>query len=107
MRRYAHVIKVKKEMLAKYIELHNNPWEAVNKRLKLCNINNYSIYHFNGLLFSYYEYTGDNYEEDMIKMKNDEMTKKWWELTDPCQEPVDEAEPETWWKELDEIFHLD
>lgn len=107
MQRYSHVIKVKKEKLQEYIELHANPWEGVNNTLKKCNIQNYSIYHFEGLLFSYYEYTGDNYEEDMKKMGEDELTRKWWALTDPCQEPVESAKEGVWWSEIQEVFHLD
>jgi len=40
-----------------------------------------------GILFSYYEYIGDNYDRD-IKTLADETTKEWWKLTNPMQEPL-------------------
>ena len=42
------VIKVKPEKLDFYLELHANPWEGVNSKLKECNIQNYSIFYRNG-----------------------------------------------------------
>ncbi|WP_369678555.1 L-rhamnose mutarotase [Sodalis-like endosymbiont of Proechinophthirus fluctus] len=39
----------------------------MNTMIKECNIANYSIYFKNGYLFSYYEYYGYNYQDDMKK----------------------------------------
>jgi hypothetical protein len=41
-----------------------------------------------GLLFSYYEYVGDELEADWAAMARDEVTQRWWHLTDPCQQLV-------------------
>ena len=71
-------IKVKPEKLEYYKELHANPWPEVNAMLKECNIQNYSIYYRDGLLFSYLEYTGDDFDADMKKMAADPTTQKWW-----------------------------
>lgn len=38
------------------------------------------------MVFSYYEYIGDNYEADMAKMAADEINQKWWDYTHPCFE---------------------
>ena len=43
--------------------LHPNPWPSVDRKLKECNIQNYSIYFRDGYPFSYLEYTGANLEE--------------------------------------------
>lgn len=107
VKRYASVIKVKPEKLDYYKELHANPWPEVNAMLKECNIQNYSIYYRDGLLFSYLEYTGNNFEADMKKMAADPMTQKWWKETDPCQEPVESAEEGEWWAGLEEVYHLE
>ena len=107
VKRYGWVIKVKPEKLDYYKELHANPWPEVNAMLKECNIQNYSIYYRDGLLFSYLEYTGDDFEADMKKMAADPMTQKWWKETDPCQEPVDSAEDGVWWADMEEVYHLD
>lgn len=105
--RYATVIKVKPEKLDEYMALHANPWPGVNKMLKQCNIRNYSIYYRDGVLFSYFEYTGKDLEEDMKTMAEDSLTQAWWRLTDPCQEPVESAEEGVWWAPLEEFYHLD
>ena len=107
VQRYGWVIKVKPEKLDYYKELHANPWPEVNAMLKECNIQNYSIYYRDGLLFSYLEYSGNDFDADMKKMADDPMTQKWWKETDPCQEPVDSAEEGVWWADMEEVYHLD
>lgn len=105
--RYGWIIKVKPEKLEEYKRLHANPWPEVNKMIKECNIRNYSIYYRDGLLFSYLEYTGDDFEMDMKKMAADSVVQEWWKLTDPCQEPVKSTEEGEWWAEMEEVYHLD
>jgi L-rhamnose mutarotase len=39
-------------------------------------------------LFSYFEYTGDDFGADMKKMAADTSTRKWWQETDPTQLPA-------------------
>jgi L-rhamnose mutarotase len=107
MKRYGSVIKVKPEKLEEYKKLHANPWQEINKMIKECNVENYSIYYKDGYLFSYFEYTGENYEEDMAKMAADPMTQKWWELCKPCQEPLETRAPGEWWADMEEVYHLD
>jgi L-rhamnose mutarotase len=105
--RYGTVIKVKSEKLAEYKDLHANPWPGVNKMIRECNIRNYSIYYRDGYLFSYFEYTGTDFKADMEKMAADSLTREWWKLTDPCQEPVESAGAGVWWADMEEVFHLD
>lgn len=105
--RYGWVIQVKAEKLEEYKALHANPWPEIDSMLKVCNIQNYSIYYRDGLLFSYLEYTGDDFEADMALMATDSMTNVWWALTDPCQEPVESAKEGVWWADLEEVYHLD
>ena len=107
VKRYGWVIKVKPEKLEYYRELHANPWPDVNNMIKECNIQNYSIYFRDGLLFSYLEYAGADFKADMAKMAADPTTQKWWKETDPCQEPVDSAEEGVWWADMEEVYHLD
>jgi L-rhamnose mutarotase len=89
MQRFGSVIKVKLEKLEEYKRLHAEPWPEINRIIKASNIRNYSIYYRDGLLFSYYEYTGSDYQADMAKMAADPLTRQWWALTDPCQQPVE------------------
>jgi L-rhamnose mutarotase len=105
--RYGWVIRVKSEKLSEYKALHANPWPGVNRMIKECNIRNYSIYYRDGYLFSYLEYTGTDFEADMQKMAADSLTREWWKLTDPCQEPVETAGEGVWWADMEEVYHLD
>lgn len=98
--RKGSVIKVKPEKLEYYKSLHANPWESVDSKLKESNIRNYSIYYRDGYLFSYLEYTGQNWEEDMTKLAADSAIQAWWKLTDPCQEPIESAIEGEWWADL-------
>ncbi|WP_372932342.1 L-rhamnose mutarotase [Mariniphaga sediminis] len=101
------VIMAKPEKLALYKKLHAHPWESVITKLKECNIHNYSIFYRNGYLFSYMEYTGTNWKQDMQKLAADSTIQAWWKLTDPCQEPVSFAKDGEWWADMEEIFHSD
>ncbi|MDX6206544.1 MAG: L-rhamnose mutarotase, partial [Frankiales bacterium] len=60
-----------------------------------------------GLLFSYLEYSGEDYAADMALIAQDEATRRWWELTDPCQQPLDTIAPGQWWAPATEVFHVD
>jgi L-rhamnose mutarotase len=105
--RYGSVILVKAEKLEEYKALHADPWPEVNKMLKEVHIRNYSIYYRDGYLFSYFEYTGSDFEADMAKMAADSITREWWKLTDPCQLPVETAAEGEWWAPMEELYHLD
>ncbi|MBP1647002.1 MAG: hypothetical protein H6Q30_447, partial [Bacteroidetes bacterium] len=61
-RRFAWITGLKPEKTAYYKDLHAKPWPAINRKLKECNIRNYSIHlkEIDGklYLFSYLEYAG-------------------------------------------------
>ncbi|HAT2168315.1 TPA: L-rhamnose mutarotase [Citrobacter freundii] len=107
MRRFGCVVKVRPEKLEYYKELHANPWPEVNAMIKECNLRNFSIYYKNGLLFSYLEYTGDDYDADQQKMAEHLKTQEWWQETSPCQMPLEGEHEGTLWVEMEEIYHLD
>ena len=105
--RYASVIRLRPEHEEPYRHLHNAVWPEVLAALKRAHVQNYSIFLRDGLLFSYLEYTGEDYAADMAAIGEDEATRRWWELTDPCQQPVDSAAEGQWWAPAEELFHLD
>jgi L-rhamnose mutarotase len=107
MQRYGSVIRLKPEKMAEYQELHTNAWPEVLQMIRQCNIRNYSIYHKDGFLFSYYEYHGTNFRADMQKMADDPKTQAWWKLTDPCQEPLATRKEGEWWALMEEFFHCE
>ena len=107
IQRYGSVIMLKPEKLTEYKKLHANPWPEINQMISECNIRNYSIFYKDGYLFSYFEYTGNDFEADMAKMADDSLTKEWWKLTDPCQIPLDTRKDGEWWASMEEVYHLD
>ena len=107
MERYGMVIKVRPEKLEEYKKLHANVWPKVLDMIKKCNICNYSIYHKDGYLFSYFEYSGQDFQADMQKMGADPMTQKWWEVCKPFQEPLETRAGNEWWANMEEVFHCD
>ncbi|MFE4668710.1 L-rhamnose mutarotase [Streptomyces sp. NPDC056716] len=107
MQRFAAVIRLRPEKEQEYRALHAAAWPGVLAALKRANIGNYSIFLRDGLLFSYLEYTGTDYAADTARIAADPVSREWWALTDPCQQPLDSATEGEWWAEAEEVFHLD
>ncbi len=107
MKRFGQVIGVKPEHFESYKKYHAAVWPGILEMIKKCNIRNYSIFHKDGMLYSYMEYTGNNFEADMAKMAADPKTQEWWAIMEPMQSPVATRKPGEWWAEMEEVFHLD
>jgi L-rhamnose mutarotase len=107
VKRVAAVIGLRPDSIAEYEKLHADVWPAVLEQLARSSIDNYSIYRYGGLLFSYYEYGGDDLERDLAAMAADPATREWWALCEPLQLPVPERADGEWWHRLDEVFHCD
>jgi L-rhamnose mutarotase len=111
MKRYGWVIEVRPEKIGEYKELHAAAWPKILKMIKECDIRNYSIFlrEINKdryYLFSYLEYTGEDFAAAMAKMAADPNTQKWWDTCKPCQKPVETAKEGEWWAEMEEVFFL-
>jgi L-rhamnose mutarotase len=105
--RVASVIGLPPENVARYEELHANVWPGVLERLRASHITNYSIYRHGDLLFSYFEYSGDDYDADSAAIAADPTTQEWWAVCEPLQRPLEDRADGEWWKQLPEVFHLD
>lgn len=107
MVRHGQIIGVKKERLEEYKKYHAEVWPEIASKIKECNIQNYSIYYKDGLLFAYFEYVGNNFNADMEKMAADPKTREWWDIMKPMQDPLSTRSEGEWWAEMEEVFHLD
>ena len=38
-------------------------------------------------------------------MAADPVTRDWWTLTDPCQQPFETRREGEWWADMEEIFY--
>lgn len=90
-----------------YRRYHAAVWPEVLEMIRACHIENYSIYWKDDLLFSYFEYHGDDFKSDMARMAAHEKTREWWAVMQPMQQPVATRKPGEWWAEMEEVFHLD
>ena len=109
MQRMGMVIGIKPEKIAEYKELHANCWPEILKGIEESNIRNYSIWLHEGeqRLFSYWEYHGDDFAADMQKMADDPITKKWWAVCKPCQNPLETRKEGEHWSMMEEVFYHD
>jgi len=109
--RFVWITGLKPEKAQHYRELHAHPWPGVNKMIKQCHIQNFSIHEreIEGKLYliAYLEYTGNNFDADMKKMAADPETQRWWRETDPCQSPLpDAAAKAKIWSDTEELYYL-
>lgn len=105
MKRVAQVIGIRPERIDDYERVHAAVWPAVLERLSRSAVTNYSIYRMDNLLFSYFEYRGNDYDADMAAIAADPATQEWWKLCEPMQEPLEGTPRGDWWRTLPEVFH--
>ena len=100
-------IRVRPEHQAAYCEAHRDVPSEVLNTLRRCHVRNYSIYLRDSVLFSYFEYTGEDFAADMAAMAADPATQQWWSRMQPMQFPYEDRAPGEWWAAMEEVFHLD
>jgi L-rhamnose mutarotase len=90
-RRFAQIIKLKPECVDQYKECHAAVWPEVQRQIKACNIQDYSICHDpeTRILFASFKYVGYDYAGDMERMRENPKVREWWAMTDSYQEVRD------------------
>ena len=63
--RYGMTLRVRPERFEEYRKAHAAVWPEVLATITRCSIRNYSIYHRDFVLFSYFEYWGDDFAYKM------------------------------------------
>ncbi|MFV0411334.1 MAG: L-rhamnose mutarotase [Paracoccus sp. (in: a-proteobacteria)] len=106
MTRMGFVIGLNPARIADYRALHAAVWPEVLAMISACNIRNYVIYlrEPENLLFSHFDYHGEDWVADQAKMAADQATQDWWALCMPCQRPLDTAKQGEWWAPMEEVF---
>jgi len=110
--RHGSIIGISQENLLAYTQLHAAVWPGVLAAIDRANIRNYSIYlgqltPGEYLLFSYFEYVGDDFQADMKVIAKDKVTQTWWRYTDPLQQRLPGTPQGDQWKTMEEVFHTD
>ncbi len=107
MQRYGMTICLKPGAEDAYRRYHQAVWPDVLSKITECNIRNYSIFLHDGVLFSYFEYIGEDFTADTQKMANHSKTQEWWAIMEPMQDPLPTRARDEWWTLMPEVFHLD
>ncbi len=105
--RYGMVLRVRPDHFEEYKRQHAAVWPEVLATIARCGIRNYSIFHKDFVLYSYFEYWGDDFAADMALMAADPATQRWWAVMEPMQEPLPTRAPGEWWARMEEVFHVD
>ena len=109
MKRFALTLDLKNEpdLIAQYIEHHQNVWPEIIESIKTSGILNMEIYHVATRLFMLME-TADSFSFDS-KVKMDASNPKvqeWETLMDTYQQRLPFAKPDEKWVLMDQIFKL-
>lgn len=103
---FGQVGRLKENKIEEYKNLHALVWHDVLKMIKECNLQNYSIFIKEDVVFAYFEYTGSDYEADMKHMADDPVTQKWWANTKPCFAAYNDMSNENFYEDMQSIFYL-
>ena len=106
IKRIGMVIKLKEDEIEAYKRIHGDNHHGVRDLLIKYNMRNFSIFLIqledgNYYEFGYYEYTGDNFEEDMKNLAAEPRNRAWLKVTDAMQNPLPGYES---WAEMEPIF---
>lgn len=104
---FGQIGKLKANKVEEYKRLHAHPWKQVLKTIKDCNLQNYHIFVYRDIAFSYFEYTGDDYDADMAKMAECPATQEWWTHTKPCFEKYYYGKDGEFYLDMEEIFNIE
>lgn len=102
MKRIVQTIGVLPDKFSEYCSLHDQIWPEVSNAIKEANICNYSIFHCNGHLVQYFEYSGTDFEADMQNLSQSEAMQAWCSICKNMQIPNSGQ-----WTDMEEVFHLE
>jgi L-rhamnose mutarotase len=89
MKRLGQIIGVDPQSFERCKEYNAAIWHEILEMITACNITNYSNFHKDSMLFASFEYAGDDFAGDMVKMASHPKTQEWWSVMVPMQRPVE------------------
>ena len=91
IQRFGSVIGLNQEKEKYYRELHEMVWPDILEQIQLAGLQNFSIFitklEGKKYLFSYFEYTGNDFASDIEKMSKNTLMQKWWKKQVPAKSP--------------------
>lgn len=99
-------LKVEKE--AEYRLLHHNVWPGVIDAIGASNISRFDVFLIEfgenqPYLYYSFQYTGDDYAEDMKAQSDSPINQRWWKYTAPCQQALPEAREGSPWLDMKQL----
>jgi L-rhamnose mutarotase len=109
MMRFGQRLGVHADRLDEYVRYHVRIWPEIEHAIRTAGIRNYSIFHFQGELFGYYEYVGPpaEYAARMATLALAPRMREWWDIMEAMQIPHPARKPGEWWAQMVEVFHQD
>ena len=104
MIRKGMVRAIKPEYIKEYKKTHSDVWPEILQRITNCKIKNYSVFAQEDRLFSFFEYHGDNFEEDTKKMRDNPKFEEWEKFHEHMFRPLGDQDKDEGWVELEEVF---
>ena len=106
-KRVGMVVKIREDKIEEYKKLHAPDNPGVRDLLTKYNMQNFSIFlhRFDDgsyYEFGYYEYVGDNFEEDMANLAKEPRNIEWMEICDPMQVPLEGYEG---WADMEQVYY--
>ena len=81
MKRFATLTKLKPGAKEQYKKIHDEIWDEIIAANDESNFHNFSIYIIDDYMFSYFEYTGSDYDADIKKKLSLPAIAKWRDFT--------------------------
>ncbi|REE02005.1 L-rhamnose mutarotase [Marinoscillum furvescens] len=109
MKRYCFALDLKNdpELIAKYIEHHEQVWPEIVDSIRNSGITSMEIYHVATRLFMIMETNESfSFEQKAAADAANETVQKWEELMDNYQERLPFARPNEKWVLMNKIFEL-
>ena len=106
-KRVGMIVGLQSDKITEYKALHADGNPGVRDLLRKYNMRNFNIFLVkmdDGKYyeFGFYEYVGDNYEEDMAKLAAEPRNKEWLTVCDPMQAPL---QGESSWKIMEQVYY--
>lgn len=109
MKSFGLTLQLKDEtpLIEQYKAFHKDPWPEVVRDLRGIGITEMKIYLLGRRLFMYME-TRDDFDpkRDFPKLDDDPRYRQWGDLMASMQERAQDAAPDEWWAEMEEVFDL-
>ena len=104
MIRKGMVRAIKPEYIKEYKKTHSDVWPEILERITNCKIKNYSVFAQDDRLFSFFEYYGENFEEDTKLMRENSIFQKWEKVHEHMFMSLENKNKDEGWIELEEVF---